>query len=426
MLARWQQRCSAQAHPQGCLPGFAAREYTAPVGKRTLLSLYTGAGGLDLGFTTNGFENILCVEQDEEARELIRQNYQWPLCPTLDICDLDMRELRLSLGLRTGELDLLNAGPPCQPFSNAAKWYTGSTTGLRDPRAETIVKLCHCIKEFRPKCFVIENVPPAFSPRNRQHLMRYFNYQIGSEDYQIAFVTINSSDAGVPQSRRRTFCIGTKEQLESSTNADNWYREYHDKPMTAWDAIGRLEHTPDELAQLTVTGKWASLLPSIPEGRNYLYHTPRGEGKPIFGYRRRYWSFLLKLAREKPSWTISASPGSSTGPFHWNNRQLSTKELLSIQSLPVNLKLCSNARTNRRLIGNAVPPGLSEYLCHTLICKVFDIEPEQRRYRTKRYRSTPTPVQVKRVPKKYMSLNLNISDHPGHGKGPLYQIRSDK
>src|SRR3546814_15139025 len=67
------------------------------------------------------------------------------------------------------------------------------------------------------------------------------------------------------------------------------------------------------LFRSAIKGKWADLLPSIPEGQNYLWHTERGGGIPLFGWRRRYWNFLLKLAKNKPSWTIQAQPGPATG-----------------------------------------------------------------------------------------------------------------
>ncbi|MGH8069990.1 MAG: DNA cytosine methyltransferase, partial [Candidatus Entotheonellia bacterium] len=105
----------------------------------------------------------------------------------------------------------------------------------------------------------------------------------------------------------------------------NGLEPYH----TAWDAIGDLDKE-DWPLELEVTGKWAALLRSIPEGKNYLWHTPRGGGEPLFGWRTRYWSFLLKLSKRHPSWTIQAEPGPATGPFHWRNRMLSIEELARV------------------------------------------------------------------------------------------------
>ena len=101
---------------------------------------------------------------------------------------------------------------------------------------------------------------------------------------------------------------------------------------TTWDALADIEPNPGE--DLALRGKWGDLLASIPEGNNYLWHTDRGGGKPLFGWRRRYWSFLLKLAKSRPSWTIQAQPGPAIGPFHWANRRLSMRELCRLQTFP--------------------------------------------------------------------------------------------
>ena len=111
-----------------------------------------------------------------------------------------------------------------------------------------------------------------------------------------------------------------------------------------------------------MSGKWADLLPTIPEGLNYLWHTSRGGGVPLFGWRTRYWSFLLKLAKSKPSWTIQAQPGSAIGPFHWKNRKLSARELCRLQTFPDDLSFDTSQNQIQRMIGNAVPSLLAEVL----------------------------------------------------------------
>src|SRR3712207_2104614 len=109
-----------------------------------------------------------------------------------------------------------------------------------------------------------------------------------------------------------------------------------------------------------MTGKWADLMPSIPEGRNYLWHTSRSGGLPLFGWRTRYWNFLLKLAKDQPSWTIQAQPGPATGPFHWESRKLSAAELGRLQTFPDGLVYGCTRAGVQRLAGNAVPSALAE------------------------------------------------------------------
>ena len=124
--------------------------------------------------------------------------------------------------------------------------------------------------------------------------------------------------------------------------------------LTAWDALADLPNVPG----LRLPGSWAELLPSIPEGGNYLYLTARGGGTELFGWRSRYWSFLLKLARDRPSWTLPASPGPSTGPFHWDNRPLTVRERLRLQGFPDDWQLCGSAHQQIKMSGNATPPPL--------------------------------------------------------------------
>jgi DNA (cytosine-5)-methyltransferase 1 len=121
-----------------------------------------------------------------------------------------------------------------------------------------------------------------------------------------------------------------------------------------------------------VGGKWGDLRPTIPAGENYLWHTDRGRGKPLFGWRTRYWSFLLKLSKRLPSWTVQAQPGAAIGPFHWNTRKLSFHELCRIQTFPDSLLLGSGRTEMQRMLGNAVPSLIAEVLAREIRRQFFD------------------------------------------------------
>jgi DNA (cytosine-5)-methyltransferase 1 len=156
--------------------------------------------------------------------------------------------------------------------------------------------------------------------------------------YALQEIHLNTAAAyGVSQIRERLLLVaaidGRSLKLPPPTHGEGDGLERY---RTAWDAIGHLDYEswPPEL---NPAGRWAALLPSIPEGQNYLWHTPRNRqkgGEPLFGWRARYWSFLLKLAKNKPSWTIQAQPGPATGPFHWRSRLLSIEELCRLQTFP--------------------------------------------------------------------------------------------
>src|SRR5690606_25036105 len=97
----------------------------------------------------------------------------------------------------------------------------------------------------------------------------------------------------------------------------------------------------------------------------------RGGGSPLFGWRRRYWTFLLKLAKNRPSWTIQAQPGPAVGPFHWNNRRLSSRELCRLQTFPDDVEIYGSRVSVQKQLGNAVPSLLAEVIGREIRVQIF-------------------------------------------------------
>jgi DNA (cytosine-5)-methyltransferase 1 len=195
--------------------------------------------------------------------------------------------------------------------------------------------------------------------------------------------------------------------------------------LTAWDAIGDLQEDDDP--SLRMTGKWAQLLPTIPEGRNYLWHTSRGGGVPLFGWRRRYWSFLLKLAKRLPSWTIAAQPGPAIGPFHWRNRRLSVAEMMRLQTFPAGFEVRGTYRAAVRQLGNAVPSALAERLGLEIRRQLLG-EPTLNSTDVSllplRRRELPDEEPVEPVPAAFRALIGEHAAHPGTGRGYGAQRRA--
>ena len=196
---------------------------------------------------------------------------------------------------------------------------------------------------------------------------------------------------------------------------------------TAWDALWDLE--ADDSPELKVRGKWADLLPSIPEGQNYLFHTDRGSGLPLFGWRRRFWNFLLKLAKDQPSWTLTAQPGPATGPFHWKNRRLSARELCRLQTMPDEYHVLGSLSAVQRQVGNAVPSALAEVIGWEMRRRLLgeghlgaanpSLIPMQRS-------DIPGPEPVSPVAAKYLHLRGEHEAHPGTGKGNRASLRASE
>lgn len=391
-----------------------------------LISLFTGVGGLDFGFEAAGFETAVAGDLDAAACATLRLNRSWPVLQG-PIDDFSAKNILATAGLDVGEADVLIGGPPCQPFSKSSYWVSGDSKRLKDPRSDTLASYLRVLGGTLPKAFLLENVAGlAFKGKDEglQHLLdgiRAINRK-HKVKYTVSIAKLNAADFGVPQRRERVFLIGHREGREfrfpEPTHVDSQVpSEGLQRYRTAWDALGDLGQPPAGEA-LDMTGKWAELLPSIPEGENYLWHTPRGGGQPLFGWRTRYWSFLLKLAKNQPSWTIQAQPGSAIGPFHWSNRRLSTAELCRLQTFPDGLKFECGRTDVQKLVGNAVPSLLAEVLAREIRQQFLDAPLESPLVLLPPDRGAPpVPEKVRPVVKKYLALKGAHADHPGTGLG---------
>lgn len=394
------------------------------------ISLYTGVGGLDFGFEAAGFHTSVALDADPTACAAIRLNRDWEVLEG-DIGTMSSQRILNTAKMEPGKADVLIGGPPCQPFSKSAYWANGDAKRLDDPRADTLAAYLRVLADTQPRAFLLENVHGlAYKGKDEglRHLqdgIQKVNRRAGTR-YRVNWTKINAAGYGVPQLRERVFLVGSRDGRSFAfppyTHGPSDDPETENQGLepyrTAWDAIGDLPARPNNSA-LAPRGKWADLLPTIPEGQNYLWHTKRGGGKSMFGWRRRYWSFLLKLKKDLPSWTIQAQPGPATGPFHWCNRKLSAKELCRLQTFPEGLEFkCSHAEV-QKLLGNAVPSLLAEVIARAIRAQLLDSPCESR---------TPTllpPVRfpipkgetVARFPSKYLEYVGDHEDHPGEGLG---------
>ena len=403
-----------------------------------LISLFTGAGGLDLGLEVAKFETVVAVEFDKACVETLKLNRpSWKIV-NKDITTISPKEILDEAGLKVGEAELLAGGPPCQPFSKSGYWASGDSKRLEDPRAKTLTSYLKVLEYAQPKAFLLENVP-GMKFKTKSEGFQYFleqvekiNERTGS-NYRPAAEVLNAVDYGVPQARQRVFIVGARDGTEFKFPEPTHFRPGEDSSaselqpfINAWDAIGSLEkkRSVDDLA---VKGKWADLLPSIPEGQNYLFHTERGNGKCLFGWRTRYWSFLQKLKKDLPSWTITAQPGPAIGPFHWNNRRLSREELARLQTFPDDYNITGSLRDAQRQLGNAVPSALAELIGLSIRAQFFQVtgsSTDNLSLIPNKSTRVPKANAPKKVAKKYLELIGDHAAHPGTGLGPGAKARN--
>jgi DNA (cytosine-5)-methyltransferase 1 len=405
-------------------------------GRLTVISLYTGAGGLDYGFEAAGFRTAVALEFDEICVQTLRRNRRWPVIAEA-IGEVDTRRILRTGGMKVGTADVLIGGPPCQPFSKSGHWATGYAKRLADPRAATLEEYLRVLEDAQPRTFLMENVE-GLGFRGKDEGLQYIRQRLAQINkrkrtrYRCDVEVLNAADFGVPQLRRRLFIVGARDgrnfHFPDRTHADpgNPSLLAGETYRTAWDAFHDLSADSNE--DLRVRGKWADLLPSVPEGQNYLWHTDRGGGEPLFGWRRRYWSFLLKLAKNLPSWTIQAQPGPATGPFHWSSRRLSVREMSRLQTFPGDIELAGDYADAQRQLGNAVPSLLAEVLAREIRRQLLDRPATSKRPRLALAAApgpAPRPEPVKPVAAHFLRLRGKHEAHPGTGQGYSAAARLD-
>jgi DNA (cytosine-5)-methyltransferase 1 len=187
--------------------------------------------------------------------------------------------------------------------------------------------------------------------------------------YSLTYGILNAADFGVPQNRQRLFIIGRRDgaMLELPQPTHWGEHERRKRPQgvgvlkphtTAGAVLHGIQATPEDSE--SVNGKYGHLLPEIPPGGNYLHFTAHaGHPNPLFKWRSKFWTFLLKLDPDRPASTIQGQPGPYVGPFHWENRRLRVPELKRLQSFPDDYAFAGSRRDIQLQIGNSVPPELA-------------------------------------------------------------------
>jgi len=404
-----------------------------------VISLFSGCGGLDYGFEKAGYSICFFNDSDKHSCATLRLNGRTNIIEA-PIEEISTEDYKKMVGSGKGTADVLIGGPPCQPFSKSAYWSRGDTLRMKDPRADTLDQYFRFVEELLPRVFLLENVH-GLNYNGKEEGFQYILKRISEANarYRVNYVpssaVLNVAEYGVPQLRIRFFLVAERDGREfqfpkpTHTPIDEGQINIpafkkKESYVTAWEAIGDIAE--DELQDLKVGGKWADLLPSIPEGENYLWHTNRKPGLPLFGWRTRYWGFLLKLAKSQPSWTIQAQPGSAIGPFHWRNRRLSWQEMAAIQTFPRDFKIAGPRVEIQRQIGNAVPSLMAEILARAIGEQFFGKNyADPLCLAVPRKERIPLPERVLPVPEKYKHLIGKHPPHPGTGKGPQSLTRNN-
>ncbi len=334
------------------------------------ISLFSGAGGLDIGAELAGAKIKIAVENDKDAAKTLRMNDQEGRIDVWedDITNVGFKKLRKSTGK-----NILIGGPPCQPFSKNGYWVKNENRLIeRDPR-NMLAQFLRAVNELKPNGFLFENVESLLHPSNRD---TFHAFVAEAEDlgYRCTYYKANAADFGIPQLRKRIFVFGVRKRGGEIPHPKTTHSA---KPevtgLLPHPGVGAFISKFDkseffEPSEVATEGTYYPELINVPSGRNYiaLRDVPEHQGK-VFKSGSRFWNFLFKLHPDKPSITIAAQPGPWVGPFHWTNRRLRVPEIAAIQTFPESYKFFGSRRSVQKQIGNAVPCELGEVMVRHLL-----------------------------------------------------------
>ncbi len=333
--------------------------------KPKILSLFSGCGGLDLGFKKAGYHTVLATDVWSVACDTLRLNNMADKVICGDIRTLDFTKYK-------NTVDVVIGGPPCPPYSQTRHYLVGKAGGFDDEKAGFAVpEYFRAIKEIRPKVFMFENVD-GFTFKTYKEPMEFVQQKSEELGYNITYRVVNAANYGVPQTRKRFICVGLRKDIGVFAFPQETHSEIGGNGKSKWvtcvDVLSDFDNVTDEEKTQKPGSKDYELLLQVPPGDNYLYFTEkRGHPNPIFKWKSRYWTFLLKLSPDRPSWTIQASFSNNQGPFHWKNRFLRIEEIKRLQTIDDDYILCGEFKDQWRQVGNAVPSDLAQIIAKEIL-----------------------------------------------------------
>ena len=315
-----------------------------------VVSLFSGCGGLDLGFEKAGFNVVWANEYDYSIHATYQLNH-----PKTHLCTQDIRDIR---AYDIPDCDGIIGGPPCQSWSLGGKSF-----GIEDDRGKLVYDYIRIVKDKKPKFFIMENVPGMVTPRHINVFNEFLDL-FRNAGYIVKYELINAADFQIPQDRQRVIIVGIRKDL----NVEYLFPTKLDSmPVTLLRAIGDLSIPPTPYYNERVNTE-NNIIP------NHDYYTGPYDSKFMARNRVRGWDEL--------SFTIQAQ--AKNEPLHpqapkmqyvsYNERKfvegkedlyrrLSVRECARIQTFPDCFKFIYEKVTDGyKMVGNAVPPRLAYYI----------------------------------------------------------------
>ena len=381
-------------------------QYSKYYDNRDVISLFSGAMGLDIGLEKAVLNVVIGQDFDASCVKTMRANGHKVL--EGDIREIEPQQLLSLTGLHIGEPFLICGGPPCQPFSTA-----GKRLGINDPRGSLFMDFIRMIDYIRPRFFVMENVKGIMSaplkhvplaerdekdPEQRlgtvlDVILSEFN-KLG---YKTVYGVLDAVNYGVPQFRERFVLIGSRDNEDIFLPIPTHF-QMHQNQEYQWQSVRSviedLEFDSGECA--TLSDERLKFLKMVPQGGNWrdlpedIIPIAMGGAYTSGGGKV---GFYRRLSYDQPSPTVVTSPvQKATMMCHpTQNRPLSVKEYARIQQFPDNWIFTGTTAAKYRQIGNAVPVGLAEAIGKAVIA----VADKSAVIETKRFRGTNVHNRIK-------------------------------
>lgn len=386
--------------------GMKAGQYSKYNGNRDVISLFSGAMGLDIGLIKAGLNVVVGQDFDKACIKTMQANGHRVL--EGDIREIEPQQLLDLVGLQVGEPFLICGGPPCQPFSTA-----GKRLGINDPRGSLFMDFIRMIDYIRPRFFIMENVKGIMSaplkhvplaerdekdPEQRLGtVLDVILSEFSKLGYKTVYGVLDAVNYGVPQFRERFVLIGSRDAEDIFLPMPTHFQMHQNQGyrwQTVRSVIEDLELEDSECA--TLSDERLSFLKMIPEGGNWR-DLPRDILPIAMG--GAYTSgggkvgFFRRLSYDQPSPTVVTSPvQKATMMCHpTQNRPLSVKEYARIQQFPDDWIFVGTTAAKYRQIGNAVPVGLAEAIGKAVLAAADHSAAVE----TKRFRGTNVHNKIK-------------------------------
>ena len=323
-----------------------------------LISLFSGCGGLDLGFERAGFDIPVANEFDSSIWQTFKINH-----PKSKLITEDIRNLPVDLF--PNDIDGIIGGPPCQSWSEA-----GSQRGINDSRGKLFFDYIRILKAKQPKFFLAENVSGMLSNRHSE-AVNFISEMFRRCGYRLTINLVNAKDYGVAQERKRVFYIGFRQDLNIDFKFPKGSTANNKKKLTLRDIIWAL--------QFSAVSSSPGNLHNVQAENNNEYFT--GNFSTIFMSRNRVKSW------DEQAFTVQASgrhcqlhPQAPKMVFFGQNdrrfvkgkeylyRRMTIREIARVQSFPDEFKfIYSNVDDAYKMIGNAVPVNLAYEIALSII-----------------------------------------------------------